>query len=68
MNRITSEELIQYIYKETSSEQNSIISQAIDSNPILKEEYLELLNTIEEMNQLSYSPSQTVIENILRFS
>lgn len=68
MYRITTEELIQYIYKETSSEQNIIIKNAIDSNPPLREEYLDLLNTIEEMNQLSYSPSQTVIDNILRFS
>lgn len=68
MYRITTEELIQYIYKETSSEQNIIIKNTIDSNPPLREEYLDLLNTIEEMNQLSYSPSQTVIDNILRFS
>ena len=68
MYKITTEDLLQYIYKETSTDQNLMITDEMEKNPSLKEEYLDLLNTIEEMNQLSYSPSQSVIDNIMKFS
>ena len=66
MQTIGTEELIQYLYNETTIEQNIRIQEAIETDWNIKEEYEMLLGTIAEMKKVSYSPSNQTIESILK--
>ena len=66
MQTIGTEELIQFLYNETSIEQNIRIQKALETDWSVKEEYEMLLQTIEEMKKVSYSPSNQTIESILK--
>ena len=66
MQKISTEDLIQYLYNETSSSQNILIKEALEQDWNLREEYEQLKETIEEIGQLSFSPSSTTIDNILK--
>lgn len=58
-------DLLNYIYKETSHEESSAIAAAIDSNELLKAQYLELLQGIDLLNKTYLRPSEVSLANIL---
>jgi len=68
MQTIGTEELIQFLYNETTNEQNIRIQKALETDWSVKEEYEMLLQTIEEMKKVSYSPSNQTIESILKLA
>jgi hypothetical protein len=68
MNKINTDDLIQFLYNETSESQNIVIKEALENDLNLREEYEELKNTIDELGTLSYSPNAKTIENILKYA
>lgn len=58
-------DLLNYIYKETSREESSAIAAAIDGNELLKAQYLELLQGIDLLNKTYLRPSEVSLANIL---
>lgn len=68
MHSFTSEDLLQYLYGETSTEKTRAIKSALESDWSLKEK-LELLSlTHDDLNTLTYSPSSLSINNILNYA
>ena len=68
MHSFTSEDLLQYLYGETSTEKTRAIKAALESDWSLKEK-LELLSlTHEELNTLKYTPSSFSINKILNYA
>lgn len=64
----TANDLIRYIYKETSAEENIHIQHLIQHNLQAAEEYKELLNTIGSLEQVSLDAHPTSIQLIMEHS
>ncbi len=67
-NTYTSEDLLRFIYKETSARESIQMASAISRNYSLKEEYKMLKETIQELPKVTFSPSTNTIKNILGHS
>ncbi len=65
---ITQDNLIRYIYSETTAEETSLIEEALRSDWELKELHDNLLESKADLNRVQVSPSQKVIDNIMRYS
>jgi hypothetical protein len=69
MHNFTSEDLIQYLYKETSSEKTAAIGVALLTDWSLREKLDTLSSTQSELNDFELlSPRRQSIENILAYS
>jgi hypothetical protein len=62
----TEDDLLNYIYKETNSQESLSIENAINENESLKSIYLELLEGIDLLNKTYFRPSEITLENILQ--
>ena len=61
-------DLIRFIYKETSVAESIAISEALNSDPLLAEEYDELFGGYKLLPKAKFSPKPTTLDSILRFS
>jgi hypothetical protein len=68
MHNFTPEDLLQYLYKETSPAQSVAITAALDSDWSLREQFEELTTAQNELQTLRFSPSRQTIDNILRYA
>lgn len=65
MIKITPEELIRYLYKETSAEQNAMIEQAIESDWTVREKLAVLKASIQRLDSITEKPRTEVVLNII---
>lgn len=66
MHNYTPEDLILYLYKETSSEATAAIEKALQEDWTLREKLSVLKTSMERLNSIIVSPRTEVILNILR--
>ena len=64
----TQNEIVRYIYNETSSSENVLIETSLIYDNELLDFYLDCLELKDEMNQIVLSPKESSIQNILNFS
>lgn len=57
----TQSELIRFIYQEMTEEENETLMQALKEDPLLMQEYIELLSTVEKLDQLLLEPSESIV-------
>ena len=62
----TPNDLLRYIYQEMSEGENEKLVQALRKDGSLMQEYVEMLSTIEQLNDLILEPSEKVVKGILR--
>lgn len=62
----TPNDLLRYIYQEMSEGENELFVQALRGNETLMQDYLEMLSTIGQLDQLILEPSEKVVKAILR--
>lgn len=63
MNKnITQNDLIRFIYQETTKEENFQILQDLDENFELREELNNLMKTLNMLNELSFNPSDSTLK------
>ena len=62
----TPNDLLRYIYQEMSEGENEKLVQALHEDRSLMQEYLEMLSTIELLDDLILVPSEKVVKGILR--
>jgi hypothetical protein len=62
----TPNDLLRYIYQEMSEGENELFVQALRGNDTLMQDYLEMLSTIGQLDQLILEPSDKVVKAILR--
>ena len=68
MQKFTQEELIQYLYNETSPIKTAEIKAALEIDWSLREKF-EVLNSAQKrLEALKMSPSQQTIDNILNYA
>ena len=66
MHNFTPEDLILYLYKETSPEATAAIEQALEEDWTLREKLTVLKTSMERLNSIVVSPRTEVILNVLR--
>lgn len=60
----TPNDLVRYIYQEMPEVEQELLMQALHSNQALMQEYVEMLSTIEQLNQIRLQPSEKVVNAI----
>ena len=65
---ITQDDVIRYIYKETSDEETIAVEKHLLVNSSLMEFYNQSMETIRKIKELEFEPSKTVQRNILDYS
>ncbi|HVG12702.1 MAG TPA: hypothetical protein VM843_06830 [Flavisolibacter sp.] len=68
MLHYTPEDLIRYLYKETSPEETAEIEQALQSNWTLREKMSVLKTSNERLNALIETPRTEVVLNVLKYA
>lgn len=69
MHNFTTEDLLQYMYKETSTEKTAAIGVALLSDWSLREKLDTLSATQSELSSVKlFSPRKQTIENILNYA
>lgn len=64
----TKNDLVRYIYKETSQKENSQIEALLATDDEFYQNYLHLLETKESVEVYQESPDKQIIDNILAYS
>ena len=64
----TPDDVIRYVYEETTEEENTLIEDALIGDQELLEFYLDALEVKSLMNKIVRTPSNRVVSNILEYS
>jgi len=62
--QFTQNDLIRYIYQEMKEGEKEFFVQALHSDSLLMQEYIEMLSTIEQMEQIQLQPSENIVNAI----
>ncbi len=68
MHNFTPEDLLQYLYKETSPEKTAAIKAALDNDWSLREKMEVITSAQSRLESLKLSPGKNVIANILNYA
>ena len=68
MHNFTPEDLLQYLYNETSQEQTAQIKAALETDWSLREKLEVITSAQKRLEALKMSPSQQTIDNILNYA
>ena len=68
MIKITQEELVRYLYNETSEQKTNAIRAALETDWNLRESYQKLLNSKNKLNEARFSPRPEVVNRILEYA
>ncbi|NVK49318.1 MAG: hypothetical protein HWE09_06090 [Cyclobacteriaceae bacterium] len=60
----TPNDLVRYIYQEMPEVEQELLMQALHDDEHLMQEYLEMLSTIEQLDQIRLLPSEKVVKAI----
>lgn len=66
MHDYSPEDLILYLYKETSPEATTAIEKALEEDWTLREKLAVIKTSMERLNSITISPRTEVILNVLR--
>ena len=68
MHNFTPEDLLQYLYKETSPEKTAAIKAALETDWSLREKFEVIESAQKRLEPLQLSPAQKTIDNILSYA
>jgi hypothetical protein len=68
MTNFTPEDLVQYLYKETSPQQTAAIAEALTQSWTLREKLNVLKVSMERLDKLTEKPRTEVVLNILNYA
>jgi ABC-type dipeptide/oligopeptide/nickel transport system permease component len=60
----TPNDLIRYIYQEMTEDEQEQLVQALHNDESLMQEYVEMLSTLEQLDQFKLQPSEKVVNAI----
>lgn len=66
MTKFTSEDLIQYLYKETSVQKTAAIEAALDTDWILRESFENMKADQRNLEEINLSPRDEAVNKILQ--
>jgi len=65
---ITRDDVLRYIFRETSKEENLAIENELLQNASLMDYYKQSVESIHEVKQLELEPSEKAVSKILKYS
>lgn len=65
MQNFTNNELLLYIFNETSPEKTHQITQTLQQNETMRHDVFQLNNLMDEINSIQFEPSDAVFHSIL---
>ena len=68
MHSFMQEDLLSYIYGETSNDQSNAIKAALETDWNLKEKYQELTAAKSELTDLKLSPRKEAVDFVLKYA
>jgi len=68
MNNFTPEDLLLYLYKETSPLQTAAIEKALKKDWTLREKLAVLKTSMERLDKITESPRTEVVLNVLNYA
>jgi hypothetical protein len=68
MPQITTEELIQYMYRETTEEETAVIEKALEADWNLKEKLGALKESMQQLDTIITSPREQSVLAILNYA
>ena len=68
MHNFTPEDLLRYLYHETSPAQTAAIKAALETDWSLREKFEVITSAQKRLEALKMSPSQQTIDNILNYA
>lgn len=68
MHSFTQEDLVQYLYKESSPEKAAVLKAALETDWILREKYDIISSAIGSLEKISLSPRKIAVDNILNYA
>ena len=68
MHNFTQEDLLLYLYNETSPAQTAAIKAALETDWSLREKFEVITSAQKRLEALKMSPSQQTIDNILNYA
>jgi len=60
----TPNDLMRYIYQEMTEDEQELLVQALHNDESLMQEYVEMLSTLEQLDQIKLQPSEKVVNAI----
>jgi hypothetical protein len=67
MRIFTQEDLVQYLYNETSPKKTAAIKAALETDFALREMLKVLVSARERLNSIEFSPREQVVKKLLRY-
>lgn len=67
-NNFTPEDLIQYLYKETTPEQTAAIEKAMAEDWTLREKFEVIKRAAKQLTKLTLSPRTESVLNVLKYA
>ncbi len=64
----TQNQLIRFIYQETSTVESMVINEAIQEDIRVRRNHKKLYEGYKQLPKATFSPSDSAIQNILRYS
>lgn len=64
----TPNDLVRYIYQEMPEVEQELLMQALHSDDVLMQEYVEMLSTVEFLEQVKLQPSEKVVNAIKKMA
>ena len=68
MTNFTPEDLIMYLYNETSEKQTMAINQALEKDWTLREKLTVLKTSMQRLDKITESPRTEVVLNVLNYA
>ncbi|MEJ8817894.1 hypothetical protein [Lacibacter sp. H407] len=67
-HKFTPEDLLQYLYKETTAEQNAAIEQAMAEDWTLREKFEVIKKAAQRLTNFRFSPRTETVLNVLKYA
>ena len=67
MHIFTPEDLVQYLYKETSPKKSALLKAALETDFSLRETFKVIASAREKLNSIEFSPREQVVKKLLRY-
>ncbi len=64
----TPSDLVRYIYQEMPEVEQELLMQALHSDEALMQEYVEMLSTVEFLEQVKLQPSEKIVNAIKKMA
>jgi hypothetical protein len=68
MTNFTPEDLLLYLYKETTPEQTAAIEKALTEDWTLREKFLVMKTSMQRLDKIKESPRTEVVLNVLNYA